>query len=186
MGWRMAPTSSSRSIQLHHWVPDPILPPRPSLKMGSIAPRAPPPEASTRPVRSMATRIPASEAGAVAASQAWQTSARNPLPGGGGRPGWGGPPGRDGPATLPPGLRRGGEEGEPDQPPAPTTHALAPRHEHLPGCLLWLLLPVGSYGSAAGLAGLRRHVARGRPRVARGRRHRRRFWWRRRPLRVWS
>src|SRR3712207_8377995 len=33
---RIAPTTSSRTTQLHHWRPLPTLPPPPSLKIGSV------------------------------------------------------------------------------------------------------------------------------------------------------
>ena len=76
----MAPTSSSIEIQLIHCDPEPSRPPRPSLNGVSILGRAPPRADSTMPLRRWLTRIPASLAGAAAASQATQTSARNPPP----------------------------------------------------------------------------------------------------------
>lgn len=77
---RMAPTSSSRLIQLHHCRPEPMRPPRPSLNSGSNLASAPPWGLSTMPVRRCATRMPASSAGAVAASQSRHTSARKSCP----------------------------------------------------------------------------------------------------------
>jgi hypothetical protein len=63
-------------------VPFPIRPPRKLLNSGRIIASNPPDGESTRPVRTSTTRAPASAAGAVAASQSRQTSARNPLPDG--------------------------------------------------------------------------------------------------------
>ena len=76
----MAPTSSSRAIQLIHCPPVPSFPPTPSLNGRSILASAPPPPERTMPVRMWLTRIPASRAGSAAASHARHTSARNPSP----------------------------------------------------------------------------------------------------------
>ena len=61
----MASTSSSRVIQLHHCRPEPNRPPSPSRNSGSSLGRAPPSAVKTTPVRMVATRMPASAAGAV-------------------------------------------------------------------------------------------------------------------------
>src|ERR1035441_5282337 len=72
--------SSSRVIQLHHWAPDPNLPPRPSLNSGSSLGSAPPCLLRTTPVRAQITLIPAAAAGAVSASQRTQSDAKKSLP----------------------------------------------------------------------------------------------------------
>ncbi len=54
----------------------------PARKIGNIRPQAPPSRATTSPVRANAVRIPASWAGAAAASHSTQTEGRNPCPAG--------------------------------------------------------------------------------------------------------
>ena len=78
----MAPTSSSSEIHGNHWSPLPSRPPRPNLNSGSCLASAPPPWSSTTAERRWATRMPASLADDVDASQASTTSARKPLPDG--------------------------------------------------------------------------------------------------------
>ena len=78
----MIRTTSVSVIQLMTWVPDPIFAPSPSLNSGSSRPTTPPWLARTMPVRRFTTRIPASRAGAAAASQSLTTSARKPEPAG--------------------------------------------------------------------------------------------------------
>ena len=72
------------SIAIHgiYCEPDPSTPPAPSLKGSSIFCKAPPFGVSTMPMRRCTVLIPRSCAGAVAASQAWHTSGRNPCPAG--------------------------------------------------------------------------------------------------------
>ena len=79
---RAAATHSDSPIQLITWRPVPIRPPRPSRNSGSSRARIPPSEDSTRPDRSVTTRIPAWAALPVAASQSRTTSDRKPLPAG--------------------------------------------------------------------------------------------------------
>ncbi len=71
---------SAIAIQLIQWRPFPRWPPTPSRKGVSILASAPPRRSSTMPVRLMATRMPASRAGAVAASQSLHTEARKSSP----------------------------------------------------------------------------------------------------------
>jgi chromate transporter len=75
------PATSSTWMQLIHWRPLPSFPPRPRLKTGAMHCIAPPGPV-TKPIRRRTTRTPRFSAGAAAASQAWQTSERNPLPAG--------------------------------------------------------------------------------------------------------
>ena len=68
--WTIAPTSSSRLIQLIHCRPDPKRPPSPNLNSGSIFAQRAALRRSTIPVRRCTTRRPAASAGAVLASHA--------------------------------------------------------------------------------------------------------------------
>ncbi len=76
----IARTSSTRLIQGQIWLPGPNGPPTPRRSNGHIGPSAPARGAITRPVRKIATRLPASAAGRVASSH-WRTSsAMKPVP----------------------------------------------------------------------------------------------------------
>jgi len=79
---RAAATHSDSPIQLITWRPDPIRPPRPSRNNGSSLPSIPPRGDSTRPERSVQTRMPAAAASPAAASHSRTTSARKPRPAG--------------------------------------------------------------------------------------------------------
>lgn len=74
----MASSTSSSATQGSHWRPLPTGPPSPARNGGSIWARAPPRADRTTPSRRWTTRIPASSASAVEASQALQTSAAKP------------------------------------------------------------------------------------------------------------
>src|SRR5438128_966458 len=65
--WRIAPTTSSRAIQLIHCAPLPMTPPMPSRNGVSILESAPPRSLSTTPSLRFTTRIPLAIAVAVAA-----------------------------------------------------------------------------------------------------------------------
>ncbi len=80
--WTIAATSSSMWIQLCHWSPEPILPPRPNLKSGSCFLSAPPSADSTMPVRRNATRTPSPVAGAAAASHCFADLGEEAVPAG--------------------------------------------------------------------------------------------------------
>ena len=75
-----ARTVSSRLIHDMYWRPLPSRAPRPSENSGLSWRSAPPAAASTTPVRASTTRVPASCAGAVTASQSTQSWARKPVP----------------------------------------------------------------------------------------------------------
>src|SRR5215218_6693619 len=74
-------SEEGRVTQDQYCLPDPILPPPPSLKMGSVVPRAPPSVLSTMPNLGCTTRTPASRAGCAAASHSLHTPDRNMVPG---------------------------------------------------------------------------------------------------------
>jgi hypothetical protein len=78
----MAPISSASEIQLMTWPPDPNLGHRPSRASGSSRASSPPRGVRTRPLRVCTTRMPASAAGAAAASQSRTSRARNACPAG--------------------------------------------------------------------------------------------------------
>ena len=72
---------SSSEIHDTHWLPPPTFPPRPVENSTRLMGSTPPRPLSTTPVRIFTTRLPASTAGAQAASHSWVTSARKPSPG---------------------------------------------------------------------------------------------------------
>jgi hypothetical protein len=78
----MAPTSSSRAIQLIHCRPEPMRPPTKNLNGRAMRGRMPPSPARTSEVRANTVRMPASTAGRAASSQACTTSATKSSPGG--------------------------------------------------------------------------------------------------------
>ena len=63
-----------------YWRPLPSRAPRPDENSGRIRRSAPPPRASTSPVRASTTRVPPYWAGSVAASQSSHSCARKPVP----------------------------------------------------------------------------------------------------------
>ena len=78
----IAAISSRIEMKDQYCLPDPSLPPAPSLKIGSSRLHAPPFLAATNPVLMFTTRTPAAFAGSAAFSQATTTSAKNPEPAG--------------------------------------------------------------------------------------------------------
>ena len=77
----MARMMSCLDIQLRYCAPESSLPPSPSLNIGPTVATMPPAALSTTLIRMVATRIPASEAGAVAFSHSTPTPARKSDPG---------------------------------------------------------------------------------------------------------
>ncbi len=65
-----------------YWEPSPIRPPSPALNSGNSFPQAPPPRATTSPVRAKTVRTPASSAAPAAPSHSTHTDGRKPSPAG--------------------------------------------------------------------------------------------------------
>jgi hypothetical protein len=82
MASSVIPTWSSAWIHEYHCPPSPTGPPSPTRKIGNSFASAPPSEPSTRPVRSLATRMPSAAAVSASASHATHTRAKKSSPGG--------------------------------------------------------------------------------------------------------